>query len=284
MSLTLPGPLATTQWLSDNLMNEEIRIVDFSYFLEQSQNGLILRSEKAQWEKGHIPGSIYIDLADELSDKSSSIRFMMPPQDQFEKIMSEKGIGNNNTVVVYDRWKTTWASRLRLMFLSFGFNNAAILDGGWTKWIKEDRNVSAASEHQNRAVFHAVKNSSRIFTDKKDVQKAIEDGSAVIINALEKPDYMEGHIPESINIPSSMLIDEETNCFLSADTLKEIYEKAGINKEDRIITYCGGGIAASCLATALMLAGYNNVSVYDGSMAEWTSDPDLPIVKGENKR
>jgi thiosulfate/3-mercaptopyruvate sulfurtransferase len=281
MALKLPGPLVTTEWLADNLMDEDIRIIDCSYFLEKSKNGLILRNERAEWEKGHIPNSIYIDLSDELSDKSSKLPFMMPPEAQFERIMSEKGIGNNHTVITYDRGKMTWASRVRIMFLSLGFKNVAVLDGGWNKWTKEDKLVSSNNKPYDRTDFNASKTVSRIFTDKNDILKTIEDGSAVIINALDKVDYMEGHIPGSINIPFAALIDEETNCFLPADSLKEIYEKAGIKKEDRIITYCGGGIAASSGATALMLAGFDNVSVYDGSMSEWISDPDLPIEKGE---
>jgi len=282
MALKLPGPLVTTQWLAANLSNKDIRIIDCSYFLEKSKQGLVPKSGRKEWDKEHIPNSIYIDLLKELSDNSSKLPFMMPSQEQFEKIISEKGIGNDNAVVTYDREKTAWASRVRLMFINFGFKNIAVLDGGWKKWTGENRAVSSEKETYVKTCFNASKNGNNIFTDKSDVLKSIENGSAVIINTLDNKDYKEGHIPKSINIPSSALIEENTNSFIPVDSLREIYKKAGIKKEDRIITYCGGGISASCGATALMLSGFENVSVYDGSMAEWSSDYDLPIEKGEN--
>ena len=278
--LTVPGPLVSTQWLADNLMNKDIRIIDCSYFLEKSKSGPIAKSGRPEWEKGHIPNSIYIDLLEELSDRSTKLPFMMPSKEQFQNIMSQKGIGNDNIVITYDRENVTWASRVRLMFLNFGFRNIAVLDGGWKKWKAENRPISIENTNYGKSDFNASKIDNRIFTDKKEVLKVIEDGSAVLINSLDKIAYEGGRIPESINIPSSTLIDESNNSFLPPDSLRKIFEKAGIRKEDRIITYCGGGIAASCDATALMLAGYDNVSVYDGSMAEWLSDPNLPVEKG----
>lgn len=280
MAFTLPGPLVTTAWLAQNYMDENIRIIDCTYILEKSKQGTVPKSGRPEWEKGHIPNSIYIDLLNELSDKTSKLPFMMPSKEQFEKIMSEKGIGNEHTVITYDREKHAWASRVRLMLLSFGFKNVAVLDGGWQKWANEKRAVSLERAPYDMVSFHAFKNCDKIFTDKNDVLKSIEEGSAIIVNTLDKIAYKDGHIPKSINIPSSTLIDEATNSFLPVDSLRKIYEKAGFKKKDRIITYCGGGISASAGATALMLAGYNNVSVYDGSMAEWSSDTDLPIEKG----
>lgn len=281
MPLPLSGPLVTTEWLAENCMEADIRIIDCTCFLEKSKYGPVPKSGKPEWEKGHIPNSIYIDLLNELSDKSSTLPFMMPSREQFELIISTKGIGNDHTVITYDREKTTWASRLRLMFLSFGFKNVAVLDGGWKKWTGEKRPVTLENNVYYKTRFNASKNENKIFTDKNDIIRVIEECSGILINTLDNASYKDGHIPKSINIPSAKLIDEETNSFLPVDTLKEIYEKAGIRKEDRIITYCGGGISASCGATALMLAGFDNVSVFDGSMAEWLSDPDLPIEKGD---
>jgi len=118
-----------------------------------------------------------------------------------------------------------------------------------------------------------------LIASKDDVLAATQDGATCIVNALGAEQHNASHIPSSVNVPAGSLLDPETNAFKDADTLRASFEQSGILGQERIITYCGGGIAATSDAFVLTLLGAENVAVYDGSMSEWTADGALPVQK-----
>jgi thiosulfate/3-mercaptopyruvate sulfurtransferase len=277
MSTKLPGVIVDTDWLEENLQNPDVRIIDSHYFLEHTEDGVSLTSGRSAWEESHIPGSQFVDLLEELSDKTTDITFIMPSASQFADVMSRNGVGDGSAIVIYDRATSMWAARLWLMLKEFGFNNAAVLDGGWTKWVKDKKPVTAEKVSYPYAVFTCKSHTPSLFTAKEEVLQAIHNKDAYIICALEEVIFEKGHIPTSLTVPSHSLVDPDDNTFLPVETLEAIFAKTGINKHKRIITYCGGGIAGSCDAFILLMLGYNNVAVYDGSMEEWSRHPELPI-------
>jgi thiosulfate/3-mercaptopyruvate sulfurtransferase len=126
-----------------------------------------------------------------------------------------------------------------------------------------------------------------LWATRDEVKAAIGDSATCTINALSPDVYKgtaainygrAGHIPGSRNVHYDAILDEQT--FRSADEIAAAFERAGVSPEKRVITYCGGGISATVDAFALKLIGFDNVAVYDGSMAEWASDPTLPLVTG----
>ena len=121
------------------------------------------------------------------------------------------------------------------------------------------------------------------------MQKAIDDHSVCTINALSKAQHTAaggtvygrpGRISKSENVPTSNLINSDTNMFLSPDEIAQMFQDVGVDKVERILTYCGGGIAASATAMLLFMLGYENVALYDNSMSEWANDESLPMETG----
>jgi thiosulfate/3-mercaptopyruvate sulfurtransferase len=124
---------------------------------------------------------------------------------------------------------------------------------------------------------------------KEDVLGAIDDGSACIVNALSasqaegrhaSPYGRPGRIASSVNVSATDIVDRETHVFLAPEQLRERFSAVGATDAGRVITYCGGGIAACSDALALTLLGHENVAVYDASLSEWAWDESLPMETG----
>jgi thiosulfate/3-mercaptopyruvate sulfurtransferase len=184
-----------------------------------------------------------------------------------------------------------YAARVWWMLRAFGFDDAAVLNGGWQKWTREGRPVSTEPATYPPANFVPRPRPERI-ASKEDVLTAIPDENVTIINALLEPEYTgdpafpqhygrPGHIPGSVNVPFASVVDMAGDTrFVPAEELRARFANAGALKSERVITYCGGGIAASQTAYLLTLLGQENVALYDGSMTEWGVDSTLPLVTG----
>lgn len=277
MPIRLSNPLVETEWLEQHIHEPDLRIIDCHYGIQKIDGQVLLNSGKSAWEETHIPNSIYVDLLKELSDPATDLPFMQPPATQFGNIMSQKGIGDDSAVILYDWEKSQWATRLWFMFRDFGFSNVAILNGGWIKWLNEKRPVTSEPKSFTATTFSVRSHQPPYFTNKKDVLDSLSDNTTKRICALDRESFQMGHIPNSVNIEAESLFDPEDNTLLSVEELNQIFMNRELFNKDRIITYCGGSIAGSCVAFVLLLLGYENVSIYDGSMEEWCSDPSLPI-------
>lgn len=285
MSSSTTPYLVETDWLEDHLDDPNIRILECTTFVRASEDGYRTESGLEEWKKGHIPGSVFADLSTDLSDQDSPVQFMIPSADAFSQAMSRLGVQDGIFVVLYDSFINIWAARLWWMMRSFGFENAAILNGGWKKWKREKRPVSSDEGKYPNGEFTAHPQGELIAT-KEDVLKAIDDPDTILIDALTRKEYAgemavygrAGHIPTSVNVPAVELVDRRTRSFLPIEKLEELFAPILKENPSGIITYCGGGAAGSSVAFALKLIGVKNVSVYDGALIEWASDPNLPMV------
>jgi len=211
---------------------------------------------------------------------------MLASTAQLAETFSRAGIGDENRVVLYSSESAMWATRVWWVLKAVGFDNAAVLNGGFAKWTAEGRAISNRPSAYSQGRFKAVLRDG-VFADKDRVRAALDDGETLLIHAMMPAVYngthetlifgRRGHIPGSVNIPSSGLHDPESSTYLPAAKLRRIFEEVHSNHAQDIITYCGGGINASNDAFALALLGYENVSIYDGSMCEWGNDESLPI-------
>jgi thiosulfate/3-mercaptopyruvate sulfurtransferase len=288
MTFTYPQYLVETAWLEAHLNDPALRILDCTVLFATDANGVRVASGRDAWTQGHIPGSGFADLMQDLSDRNSPVPFMMPPATQFAEAMSRYGIGDGTQVVLYDAcsdlWAHMWAARVWWMLRVCGFDQAAVLNGGWHKWTMEGRPVSTDPSPYPPAHFIA-RLRPELMADKREVLATVGASHTCLLNALTVEDHAgtvvrygrAGHIPSSVNVPTVALIDPVSHAYLPAAQLRAQFEAVGALSRERVITYCGGGIAASSDAFVLTLLGVPNVAVYDGSLLEWSADPTLPM-------
>jgi thiosulfate/3-mercaptopyruvate sulfurtransferase len=285
----MASPLASTAWLAANLERSDLRILDCSVLMRTAADGTYTFGPgRDEWVSAHIPGSSFVDVLAELCDRNHSLPMMMPPPEVFAATMAGYGVGDDTEVVLYDRGNHAWAARVWWMLRACGFDAARVLDGGWQKWLAEDRPTTAAPSRYARGTF-VPRPRPELFADKAQVQAALRERGVALVNALSPEEFRgetkthrprAGRIPGSRNVYCETLIDPATKTYRSVTELRDLFAATGALGAQRTVTYCGAGIAASSDALALTLLGVENVAVYDGSLAEWAADPSLPIERG----
>jgi thiosulfate/3-mercaptopyruvate sulfurtransferase len=289
--MQLPGPIVSTEWLAQHIDNEALRIFDVSIFLTPNdpEPGYTVVSGRNAWEANHIPGACFLDLLTEFSDQSVPLPMTMLSPEVFAERAGEAGIGNDNAVVVYAADSMMFSTRLWWMLRTIGFDNVAVLDGGWDKWQRERKpSTSAVNTYPPSSLI--PKPRPGLWANRDDVLNAMQDQSVCTLNALQPEVYngeiarygRAGHIPGSHNVYYNSLLDPTTGAYLPLEQLRERFEVSGVMQKPRAIIYCGGGVTATMDALALTMLDHPDIAVYDGSMSEWAQDPSLPLVCGDN--
>ena len=289
-SYAYPEAIVDTAWLAAHAAEPGLRVFDCTtYLLYETGTGRPYRvgSGRPDYDQAHIPGSGFLDLQGDLSDSSSAFNFTMPGAEDLAARFAARGIGAGTRVVLYARKSMQWATRVWWMLRAIGFDNAAILDGGFDKWHAEGRPTEGAETRYPPATLVAAPRPG-LFVGKAVMQAAIGDAGTCTINALapdlhrgENPRYgRPGRIPGSVNVPVAALVDGEAMTLKPADVVANRFAMVGASQEKRILLYCGGGIAATLDAFLLHQLGYANLAVYDASMSEWAKDTALPIELG----
>lgn len=285
--------LMQTDELARRLGAPGVRVFDCTTYLRprtDGQPGYISESGRANYDKGHIPGAAFLDLAGELSDSSSKLRYTLPPLDDLTKRFAAKGIGHGIHVVLYSHAAMTWATRIWWMLRAVGFDDASVLDGGLDKWKAEGRPLETKESTYPPATLN-LRGRPEVFVDKNDMKAAIGRKDVLSLNALSLEQHKgtggvtygrPGRISGSSCVPAASLYAPDKTLKPIAD-LRAAFEGVGAaqDKDKRILVYCGGGIAASLDAFVLTaMLGHRNVAVYDNSMQEWSNDPSLPMEVG----
>ncbi len=284
-----PEYLVSTGWLADHIGDPDLRILDCTVFLVPDPKITYqVVPGRAEFEKAHIPGALFADLHNDLSDKAQPYRFMLPGAAQFAAAMGRLGVGESTRVILYSGNTMWWATRVWWMLRVFGFDNAAVLDGGLQKWRAEGREIATGPAAMPVPRQFVARERPGLMVDKATMRAAIGDGATCTINALLPEQHAgsggvhfgrPGHIAGSVNIPAAHLVDPATNTLRSPAQLRAFFGAA--NALDRkVLLYCGGGIAASADALALVMLGHRDVRLYDASMSEWALDPSLPMELG----
>ena len=285
-----PEAIVTTGWLAENLADPALRVFDCTtYLLYETGTGRPYRVEsgRADYETAHIPGSAFLDLQGELSDPAAPTSFMMPAPEDLAARFAAKGIGAGTRVILYARKNPQWATRVWWMLRAIGFDDAAVLEGGFDRWAAEGRPTEAGEKHYPAASLVARPRPG-LFIGKEEVKAAIGDAGACTINALA-PDLHKGEnarygrpgrIPGSVNVPAAALLEPGALTFKAPEAVAASFAAVGADPAKRVLLYCGGGIAATLDAFLLHQLGYRDIAVYDASMSEWAKDEALPIERG----
>ena len=284
-----PEYLVNTDWLADHLSDPNVLVFDCTtHLIPDPKITYQVVPGREDFEKGHIPGAQFIDMLHDVSDTAQRFRFMRPTPDAFAAAMRKLGVGNTTRVVTYSTANAWWATRMWWLLRVFGFDNAAVLDGGWQKWSREGRPTETGPAKPRAQGDFSVREVRDLMVDKAQVKAAIGNSAVCTINALLPQQHTgsggnsygrPGRIAGSVNLPAAHLVDPGTNIFLPAAELRKRFASVGA-LDKQVITYCGGGIAASADALALVMLGHTDVKLYDASLSEWAIDPSLPMETG----
>ncbi len=264
--------IVSTDWLEQHLEAPDIRIIDSSWYFPQEK-----RNAEQEFLECHIPGASFFDI-DKIKDNDSDLPHMLPPSEMFNSTVRKLGIGDGHKVVIYDGLGMRSAARLWWMFKVFGYSDVVVLDGGFPKWVKENRSTTA--DLTEKEIRHlTIYEDKSIVADRDDVIRATKLNHCSIIDARSEGRFMgtepeprsglrSGSIENSINVPYETLLNEDFT-FKKKQEILNIFSKEGVVFNNFIITTCGSGVTAAVLYLALDEIGCSKISLYDGSWAEW---------------
>ncbi len=280
-----PMLLVDGAWLEARLGDASVRVIDASWYLPAQK-----RDARAEYAAGHIPGAVFLDLSTDLADTGAPLRNTVASPESLARTFASRGIGRAHHVVVYDRLGGYSAGRVWWTLRYAGHERVSLLDGGFARWVAEGRPVTPDVPTHAPAEFVAAPR-PELLCDKAGVLRAVRDGGVQIVDARsaarfrgegEEHTRHKGHIPGSRSVPFDENLLGDPPGFRPLDDLRARYERAGVRLDQPVITTCGSGVTAALDAFALALLGHTNVSVYDGSWAEWGDADDVPIATGES--
>lgn len=276
----------TPEWLEAERSKADLVVVDGSWYLPAMK-----RDGRAEYHAAHIPGAVYFDI-DEVKDINSTLPHMLPPPEVFSLHMARLGISDGQRIVVYDGAGLFSAPRVWFTFKAFGVAEVYILEGGLPNWRAKGLPVESGNVVREPGRFTPHFSPSMVANlDRVDL--SLKQKTAQIIDARPAARFRgeeaepragvaSGHIPGSINVPSSALVKDGR--LASQDQIKKAFDEAGYDPSEPAIVSCGSGVSAAILWLALDAIGKQPAALYDGSWSEWGTNPTTPKATGPAKK
>jgi thiosulfate/3-mercaptopyruvate sulfurtransferase len=268
--------------LKERLGRPGVKVVDASWYLP-AQN----RDAKAEYAAGHIPGAVFFDI-DAVADRTTDLPHMLPEPGAFAQSAGALGLSETDTIVVYDGMGLFSAPRVWWTLRMFGARDVKVLDGGLPAWKNAGYPLESSAPAPAISVFEPAFAADGV-RDFEAVRTALANGETVV-DARSAPRFRgeeqepragvrPGHMPGARNVHYTALADPQGR-LVAPDRIRQIFEDAGVDLSSPVVTTCGSGITAAVLLFALARIGKEDVSLYDGSWADWGARPDAPISTG----
>ena len=271
--------LVETDWLEQNLDNDSVAIIEVD-------------EDITAYEKGHIPNAISIDWASELHDLP---RREFISSEQLAKLLGDKGVSNDATIVLYSGNNNWFAAYAYWLFKYRGVENVKLLNGGRKRWELESRLLSQDEPNRAATTFSIGAEQPELRAFREEVIERAKAGGGAWVDVRSPEEFrgellapphlpqeqaqVPGHIPGASNITWSKTVNED-GTFKSPDELRKLYEAEGITSDKEVVAYCRIGERSSHSWFVLReLLGFQNVKNYDGSWTEYGSLVGVPIEK-----
>jgi len=292
-AVTVPGPLVTPGWVMQRLGQPGLKVLDASWY----PPNMPPRDTAAEHASKRIPGAAFFGL-DDVCDPGSRLPHMLPPEAVMDAYCSRVGIGAGDAVVVYDSFGILSSARVWWTFRALGHENVAVLNGGLPAWEAEGGTLESgplpSGSETGLLKADSPFRASRVdalVRSMAQVKANIEAKGEVLLDARPAPRFsgeapeprptiLSGHIPGSLNVPFTTLLDEAKR-MKPAEELAQAFRAGGLGDPGvPVAISCGSGATACILSLALHVLGNESAAVYDGSWSEWGNDPSAPVAKG----
>jgi thiosulfate/3-mercaptopyruvate sulfurtransferase len=280
-------PIVSADWLKSHLGAPDVRVLDCTYMTTfkpgEAQTG------RTAYDSHHIPGARYFDI-DDIADTDSALPHMLPPPEKFASRARKLGLGDGHRIICYDQNGNVAAARVWWMFRAMGHDDVAVLDGGFAAWKAAGGAIEDLPPVLNADRHFTPRPRRDLVRDLEQMKAASEKGLPQIVDARSadrftgkvdepRPGLRRGHIPNAFSVPYGKLVGSD-GLFLPPETIREVFEAAGVDLGRAIITSCGSGVTAAILALGLAIAGFDDAAVYDGSWCEWGAENGPPVLTG----
>jgi thiosulfate/3-mercaptopyruvate sulfurtransferase len=277
------NPLVTASWVAERLNDPGTVVLDATL----PPVGVTPPIDTyARYLAKHIPGAVFFDI-DEISNHSTPLPHMLPSPEAFSRSMSALGVGDQMSIIIYEQEGVFSAPRAWWMLRTFGAQNIYILDGGLRAWSEANLPTHTGRVDPALAIFHArldedaVKNFAQIkqtIAEHGQILDARSSGRFMGALPEPRPGISSGHMPGATSVPFTELLED---CRLKpVEKLREYFTAKGVNMAQPITTTCGSGVTAAVISLSLTIAGAEQVSLFDGSWAEYAQRPEAVIEKG----
>lgn len=266
--------LVDTAWVLDHLEDPDVQLIDAS-------------SSEEVYNEGHLPSAVFVNWNKDLTSTDAPVKGQILSRDELSALLSRLGVEEDNTVVFYDDTSNLFAARAYWVLKYYRHDDVRVYNGGTKKWTAEGHDLSTKSPELSPSTYKAGEPNPQIRTTGEYVLAHLEDDNTVLCDTRSAKEYTGvdarsargGHIPGAINVDWVNNVNSD-GTFKDAEALRTLYQKAGFDPDEEIITYCQTGVRGAHTWFVLReLLGYPDVRNYDGSWEEWGNKTELPIER-----